>query len=71
VLELFYCVCMYSMSVFYVFCCFGVINDNNNNNNNQCLTMYEQNDMRSTTDKYTDGQQTNGRTVVKLRTNMS
>jgi len=32
--------------------------------------MYGQNDMRSTTDKYTDGQQTNGWTVVKLRTNM-
>ena len=37
---------------------------------NQRLTMYGQNDMRSTTAKYTDGQQTNWRTVVKLRTNM-
>jgi len=37
---------------------------------NRRLTMYGQNDMRSTTDKYMDGQQTNGRTVVKLRTNM-
>ena len=25
---------MYSMGMFYVFCCFGVVNDNNNNNNN-------------------------------------
>ena len=36
---------------------------------NQRLTMYGQNDMRLTTDKYTDRQQTNGQTVDKLRTN--
>ena len=29
VLELFCRVCMYSMGMLYVFCCFGVINDNN------------------------------------------
>jgi len=28
--QLFRRVCMYSMGMFYVFCCFGVINDNNN-----------------------------------------